>query len=227
MTIFYVSPSRTLPSPLYLQLQVVFYNQSEQLVMGLGKQAKVLSKGQVEAVLSYLATTRHPERDRVTFLLSLKAGLRAKEIASLQWSMVTDAEGKLSDAISLPNSASKGRSGRVIPLNKDLKAALERWHALSVKNGYPSGFVVTTERSPRTSSYAVVNKFAGWYRALGFQGASSHSGRRTAITSWARRISSVGGSLRDVQLLAGHSALGTTQRYIEASEEAKRRVVEI
>jgi integrase/recombinase XerD len=42
----------------------------------------------------------------------------------------------------------------------------------------------------------------------------------------ARRISSVGGSLRDVQLLAGHSALGTTQRYIEASEEAKRRVVE-
>jgi integrase len=195
--------------------------------MGLGKQAKVLSKGQVEAVLSYLATTRHPERDRVTFLLSLKAGLRAKEIASLQWSMVTDAEGKLADAISLPNSASKGRSGRVIPLNKDLKAALEHWYALSVKNGHPSGFVVTTERSPRTSSYAVVNKFAGWYRALGFQGASSHSGRRTAITSWARRISSVGGSLRDVQLLAGHSALGTTQRYIEGSEEAKRRVVEL
>jgi len=37
----------------------------------------------------------------------------------------------------------------------------------------------------------------------------------------------VGGSLRDVQLLAGHSALGTTQRYIEVSEEAKRRVVEM
>ena len=60
--------------------------------MGIGKQAKILSKGQVDAVLSYLTTTRHPERDRVTFLLSLKAGLRAKEIASLQWSMVTDAD---------------------------------------------------------------------------------------------------------------------------------------
>ncbi|MBM3608347.1 MAG: site-specific integrase [Alphaproteobacteria bacterium] len=66
-----------------------------------------------------------------------------------------------------------------------------------------------------------------WYRALGFSGASSHSGRRTAITRWARKISSVGGSLRDVQLLAGHSALGTTQRYIEGSEDAKRRVVEM
>lgn len=84
---------------------------------------------------------------------------------------------------------------------------------------------MTTERSASTSSYAIVNKFAGWYRALGFVGASSHSGRRTAITGWARKISSVGGSLRDVQLLAGHSALGTTQRYIEGSEDAKRRVV--
>ena len=191
--------------------------------MGLGKQAKILSKGQVEAVLSYLTTTRHPERDRVIFLLSLKAGLRAKEIAALQWSMVTDAEGKLSDAIRLPNSASKGKSGRVIPLNKDLRIALECWRKLSIDSIY----IITTERACQTSSYAIVNKFAGWYRALGFQGASSHSGRRTAITSWARRIYSVGGSLRDVQLLAGHSALGTTQRYIEASEEAKRRVVEL
>ena len=72
-----------------------------------------------------------------------------------------------------------------------------------------------------------MNKFAVWYRALGFVGASSHSGRRTAITNWARRISSVGGSLRDVQLLAGHSALGTTQRYIEGSDEAKRRVIDL
>jgi len=191
--------------------------------MGIGKQAKILSKGQVEAVLSYLTTTRHPERDRVIFLLSLKAGLRAKEIAALQWSMVTDAEGKLSDAIHLPNSASKGRSGRVIPLNKDLRIALDCWKKVSGT----SAFVVTTERACQTSSYVVVNKFASWYRALGFQGASSHSGRRTAITGWARQISSVGGSLRDVQLLAGHSALGTTQRYIEASEEAKRRVVEL
>jgi integrase/recombinase XerD len=195
--------------------------------MGIGKQAKILSKAQMDAVLSYLTATRHPERDRVIFLLSVKAGLRAKEIAALQWSMVTDAEGRLSDAISLPNSASKGRSGRVIPLNKELKAALERWYALCRQDRRPSAYVVTTERSLRTSSYALVNKFAGWYRALGFSGASSHSGRRTVITNWARKISTVDGSLRDVQLLAGHSALGTTQRYIEGSEEAKRRVIDM
>ena len=69
--------------------------------------------------------------------------------------------------------------------------------------------------------------FGAWYRSLGFSGASSHSGRRTFITNAARRISTVGGSLRDVQLLAGHSALGTTQRYIEADGMAQRRVVDL
>ena len=49
--------------------------------MSLGKQAKTLSKGQVEAVLGYLAQTRLPARNRLIFLLSVKAGLRAKEIA--------------------------------------------------------------------------------------------------------------------------------------------------
>jgi site-specific recombinase XerC len=43
----------------------------------------------------------------------------------------------------------------------------------------------------------------------------------------ASTISTVGGSLRDVQMLAGHSALSTTQRYIEADAEAQKRVVEL
>ena len=36
-----------------------------------------------------------------------------------------------------------------------------------------------------------------------------------------------GGSLRDVQQLAGHSSLATTQRYIEGSSDAKRRIVDL
>lgn len=63
--------------------------------MSLGKQAKTLSKGQVEAALGYLTKTRHPERNRVIFLLSSKAGLRAKEIAHLTWDMITDASGEI------------------------------------------------------------------------------------------------------------------------------------
>jgi integrase/recombinase XerD len=91
----------------------------------------------------------------------------------------------------------------------------------------PTGHVILTERSDHTSAQAVVNLFQSWYRDLGLVACSSDSGRRTFITNAARKISTVGGSLRDVQHLAGHSSLQTTQRYIEGDSEARKRVVDL
>ena len=64
-------------------------------------------------------------------------------------------------------------------------------------------------------------------RLLGLTGYASHSGRRTFITNAARKISSVGGSLRNVQALAGHSSLAVTQRYIEGDGDARVKVVKL
>ena len=193
--------------------------------MSLGKQAKTLSKGQTDATLGFLAKTRHPARNRVIFFLSVKAGLRAKEIAFLTWEMITDADGKISQAIQLQDKASKGKSGRTIPVNGDLRSALQDWRReLSAKSNV---FVITTERSKQTSPQSIVNLFARWYHELGFNGCSSHSGRRTFITNTARKISTVDGSLRDVQILAGHANLRTTQRYIEPNATAQIKVVSL
>ena len=195
--------------------------------MGLGKQAKTLTKAQVDAILGYLSKSRHPARNRAILLLSVKAGLRAKEIASLTWDMVTDSGGEVGNTLHLTNEASKGRAGgRIVSLNRELRSALLDLHQLASR-GRPSPFVVATERSNSTSPQAIVNRFSRWYRDLGFSGCSSHSGRRTFITNAARKISTVGGSLRDVQALAGHSNLSTTQRYIESHAEAQRRIVEL
>src|SRR5690242_16762765 len=139
--------------------------------MGLGKQAKTLSKGQVEAVLGYLANTRWPTRNRLIFLLSVKAGLRAKEIASLTWRMVTEARGQIGQAIHLENSASKGRSGRVIPMNEEIRAALAEYSkTIWIPN---STFLIASERSREMSPQVVVNLFWRWYRNVGFDGCSS------------------------------------------------------
>ena len=87
----------------------------------LNRQAKILTDKQQNVALDYLSKTQHPERNRVMFLLSFKAGLRAKEIASLTWSMITDTEGNVTDTIQLINSASKGQNGgRVIYLHPKL-----------------------------------------------------------------------------------------------------------
>lgn len=194
--------------------------------MALGKQAKILSKGQIEGALSYIARTRHPKRNRVILLLSVKAGFRAKEIASLTWDMVTGSDGQVGTAIHLTDAASKGRSGRIIPLNRDLRGALVDLRRMPLR-GRGSTYVITTERAARTQPQVIVNLFARWFAALGCNGCSSHSGRRTFITNAARKISMVGGSLRDVQLLAGHTALTTTQRYIESDASAQRRIVDL
>ena len=66
----------------------------------------------------------HLTGQRVILLLSFKAGLRAKEIALLKWSMVMNADGEIGDHIHLTDAASKGKSGRVIALNKELRKQL-------------------------------------------------------------------------------------------------------
>jgi integrase/recombinase XerD len=191
--------------------------------MGLGKQAKTLNQHQQTAVLNYLSTTRNSIRNQAIFLLSMKAGLRAKEIANLKWSMVTDANRKISDKIELPNEATKGKSGGIVYLAPSLLKVLNEHNA----NSKLSEYVIYTERSNKTSAQAIVNMFKGWYLALGYDGCSSHSGRRTFITNAARKIGSVGGSIKDVQLLARHSSLNMTQRYIEADVEAMKKVVSL
>ena len=194
--------------------------------MGLGRQAKIVTDKQVRAVLAELDTRRYPARDRVMFLLSLKAGLRAKEIASITWGMVTDAEGEVTDVIALQNRASKGKGGgRVIPTHPALKAALITLHQERGERARPDMPVIYSERDRCLSAAAVAVWFHRLYSSLGMIGCSSHSGRRTFITRAARKIGEVGGSLRDIQQLAGHANLGTTARYIEGDHEAQRKVV--
>ena len=198
--------------------------------MSLGKQAKILTKKQVGQLLWYVGTLRNPTRNQVIVMLSVKAGLRAKEIAGLTWSMIVDADGEIGFNIHLTDKASKGRGGRVIPLNMQLRLKLadlleqERQHH---HFDLMASHVIHTERSPKTSPQAIVNMFSSWFDDTGLIGCSSHSGRRTFITNAAREISSVGGSLRDVQMLAGHSSLAVTQRYIEGDGEARIKVVDM
>lgn len=198
--------------------------------MSIGKQSKVLTDKQVEVMISYLSGRRNGLRNKVIFLLSVKSGLRSKEISGLRWSMVVDPDGEVGNTINLTNEVSKGKSGRVIPLNRFLKQSL---HELLMEHrslpGFDvhTGFLVRTERQDHTSPQAIVNMFQRWYRDVGFVGCSSHSGRRTFITNTSRKIGLVGGSLRDIQMMVGHKNLQTTQRYIDYDTECQRRVVDL
>jgi integrase len=127
----------------------------------------------------------------------------------------------------LVNGANKGkRGGRAVPLNKELRAAVV---ALKATRHGPEATdrIVHSERYVGMSAGAVQVWFHRLYASLGFAGASSHSGRRTFVTRCAKNIIAAGGSLRDVQELAGHSSLSTTQSYVQGDTDAKRKVVDL
>ena len=188
----------------------------------------MLSDSQMRTALAYIKEyTRYPLKYRVIFLLSCKGGLRAKAIAGLRWGMVTDPEGNLADGMTLPKEIVKGgKKTRYVPFNALLKEALEEM-LTTIRTYDPDAFVIKSERGQGMSSVTIRNWFYRLYKNLGFDGCSSHSGRRTFTTKAARSITSAGGSLRDVMELVGHNSIQTTQRYIEGDSEAQRKVVDL
>ncbi|HXH00206.1 MAG TPA: site-specific integrase [Sphingomicrobium sp.] len=189
----------------------------------MGTPAKVLAAGDVRRLNARVGQGRFALRKKVVVMRSFKAGLRACEIAGLDWKMVLGADGKIGGYMMVGDSIAKNGRGRRLPTHKDLKSALLRLHA---REGKPSGGpVIKSQRGGHMTPCGVVNWFKGHYVGLGLHGCSSHSGRRTFITRSARLISKAGGSLRDVQELAGHRAITTTERYIEGDRDAQRRLV--
>ena len=190
----------------------------------IGKRAKILSTDHVEDLLVFARQSRHPIRNQALVLLSVKAGLRAGEIAKLTWPMLAAATEEVGLSIELQDRIAKKGSGRVIPIHPELHAALVK--LLRLSRG-PIGPVIRSERGGPMTPVSIVCWFARAYRALGLEGCSSHSGRRTFITRAARLVHKAGGSLRDVQLLAGHQSIQTTQRYIDGDTDAQRKLVSL
>jgi integrase len=104
--------------------------------------------------------------------------------------MVLESDGTVGDEIHLTNDASKGSNGgRVIPLHPQIRNNLIEMHSATDSSG--SDRVIQSERSDAVGSQTIINMFQRWYRDLGLEGCSSHSGRRTFITQCARQISTV------------------------------------
>jgi integrase/recombinase XerD len=188
-----------------------------------GKQAHVITPAMLKRLLQRADRSADPARDRVIILLSVKAGLRACEIANLDWSMVLDANARIADTIAVRDTIAKRGAGRRLPLHSDLKKALRR---LLPPNTH-CGPVVRSTRGCHMKPNSIVNWFAAIFSELQFEGCSSHSGRRTFITNAAKNTHRTGCSLRDVQLLAGHRSIETTERYIQGDTAAQHRLVSL
>src|SRR3954462_8880130 len=89
-----------------------------------GREAKVITPGMLTRMLGSVRRSRYPRRNRVIVLLGVKAGLRACEIAGLEWSMVLDGQGSIGCSLNVWDAIPNKRSGRRIPIHPQLRRFL-------------------------------------------------------------------------------------------------------
>src|SRR5579871_2214389 len=136
-----------------------------------GRQAKVIAPAALTGVLRHVAKYHSdPKRSRAIILLSVKAGLRAAEIAKLEWPMVLNAECEVGHVLEVHDSIAKKGSGRRIPIHTDLHDAL----SALLRPAEPFGPVIKSARGGAMQPNSIVNWFVALYQETGLEGCSSH-----------------------------------------------------
>ena len=196
-------------------------------------QARVLSESEVRKVLKVIGFRRHAVRDRAIFLLGLYSRMRAIELSGLRVCDVLTKEAEVRDEIHLSSDQTKGRKGRTVILGKKARDEIKTYlcDRYKTRDLQPllltdtSRPLFTTQKNPRRgfSPNTLSGHFCTLMREANIEGGSSHSMRRSFITSLADK----GVSVRVLQELAGHANLQTTARYIAVNDAVMRRAVDL
>ena len=196
-------------------------------------QAKVLTEKEVRKVLLYIASRKHATRNRAMFVLLNATGMRVGELAAIQISQVLTPNGEIVDEIRLAADQTKGSRGRTVVLNQKAQEEIKSYlqtrfklkDLLAVTMTDTSRALFTTQKNPSRgfTSSTLAQHFHYMYKGAGITGASSHSSRRTFLTT----LSEMGVSVRVLMDLAGHRSLAVTQRYLESNPALARKAVEL
>jgi integrase/recombinase XerD len=178
-------------------------------------QAKVLTDKELKIVLATVAQGRHAARNRALILTSFWTGMRVGEIAALRVGDVVNADGSIKDEIRLSADQTKGSKGRVVMLGDRIRKELALYASTIKTDLVERPFFYSQRNREGFIANTLCQHFAVMYKNAGVSGASSHSGRRTFITTLAQK----GVGVRVLMALAGHRNMTTTQRYIDLNDE--------
>ena len=130
----------------------------------------------------------------------------------------------IKNQILLTADMTKGSEARIVFVNEKLRKELQAY-VNSIPTRAPEAAFFYTQKHPRRgfTPNTLTQHFHYLYKRAGVAGASSHSGRKTFITS----LASQGISVFVLASLAGHKSISTTQRYVSVNDDMKRRAVEL
>ena len=185
-------------------------------------QAKTLTPAELDHVLQYISTKSYSLRNRVMLLTGFWSGMRVGEIASLSLGDVVNLDGSVKAEVRLTADQTKGRQPRTVFLPQKLRDELQGYVDLR-KSTNPAHPLFITAGRKRFSANVMAQHFHYLFKSADIAGASSHSMRRSFLTSLAAK----GISVRVLADLAGHRNLQVTMRYLDASDDMKRNAVEL
>lgn len=194
--------------------------------------AAILNPKQIDqAVLLIRETSENPERDELMFLLSHLAGLRVSEIVKLNIDTAfLDAEGRIPARqserfITILSNVGKKEKMRTIPMHPRIADAVK----VFIKKFPNLNYVAYAPR--RKMARASVDNITVWfwsfYKRAGFTNCSSHTGRRTFATRTGRMLNQHGQSIKDLQMLLGHTRLETTEAYLEPTNHTHNMITSL
>jgi len=186
-------------------------------------QAKTLNKAEIKQLLDVTnSCSRYPLRDVTMLLLTHLCGLRVGEVAALRFDDVLDANGGIRDEMTLDAARTKSKRARKIFLPKQMQRQL-RDYVASVRRIPAHGYLFSTQKQLHFSANTATQHLQRLYARAGIAGATSHSGRRT----WLTTLSQKGVSVFVLADMAGHRSIQTTQRYVTVNDEMKRNAAEL
>lgn len=185
-------------------------------------QAKTLTNEELEQVLAYIATRSYALRNRVMLLTGMWSGMRVGEIASLTVGDAMNANGKVKSEVRLSAEQTKGRYPRTVFLPQKLRDELQNYLDIRQAKNLAEPLFITAGRKA-FSANVLTQHFYWLFKSAGIDGASSHSMRRSFLTSLAAK----GIGVRVLASLAGHRSIQVTMKYIDASDDMKRNAVEM
>jgi len=176
--------------------------------------ARVLTTPEFKRVIKMQTNTKFGLRNVVLLHLSFYLGLRAKEMSSLRVGDITDSTGALKNEVLLKRKMTKGNKQRRFYLTNDKLTKILIQYLEKRKSdgtGQPDAPLVLSQKGGRFTPNSLQQLFSRMYHAVGLDGATSHSGRRSFCT----RLLEQGVGIRNVQTLMGHSSIATTAIYSE------------
>jgi len=185
-------------------------------------QAKVVTQVELDQVLRYVSTKRYAKRDRCLLLTSFWSGMRVGEIAQLKMRDVVNEDGTIKSEIRLSAQQTKGNTARVVFIPSKLKTEIADYLTTRALKNPEIPLFHTDDRLGFTPN-SLCQWFFWTYKRAGINGASSHSGRKTFLTSLANK----GISIHILASLAGHKGIAVTHRYLIANDDMKRNAVEL